>query len=490
MTSPYTTRTDGSIIYATYMNALQLGLEYAGINVKASNYGAVGDGSTDDTTAINAAIAYANAVSNAALVGATVYFPPGKYSISSTLTTPSPNVVLKGTSYGSPSSGSTLYYPQNTGRLFDLGTSATSNVTFRDLYFLGSSASTATSNHCIYSASASMLHFERCSFNGFGGSAIRVDAGSGIQLFNVEAQNCLLSAVPSTYDALVSRQGVIELGCTEAMIEWCNINGVAGTLNANTGRYGHGYMIALYIKAGVSRITNSVFAFAQNGVVIESSQHHQVMNSRSEYNQGHGFVVECQQSGFVNNRAQDNSHDSDSAYSGFYNSGWSNSFIGNKIQHVSYTNTQKYGIDTTTAAGTGATLTNHFSDNHMLGNGTNPLYHFTNPTNTPLSIGGQDFRQVLADGATVTPDAQNGNQWTLTATASRTLAAPTNSYTGARATLSIKNSSGGAITTTINGAYKMAWTDPADGKTRTILLECYDGTNWKSIGTVSGDLTI
>ena len=50
------------------------------INVKETTYGAVGDGSTDDTTAIQAAIDAANTA------GAWVYFPPGTYKVTSTLT--------------------------------------------------------------------------------------------------------------------------------------------------------------------------------------------------------------------------------------------------------------------------------------------------------------------------------------------------------------------------------------------------------------------
>lgn len=48
-------------------------------NVQDPTYGAVGDGSNNDTTAINAAI------TACALTGGTVYFPPGTYRITSTL---------------------------------------------------------------------------------------------------------------------------------------------------------------------------------------------------------------------------------------------------------------------------------------------------------------------------------------------------------------------------------------------------------------------
>lgn len=63
-------------------------------NVKA--HGAKGDGSTDDTTAINAAIALANTS------GGTVFFPKGTYVISGTGLTPiQTGVVLRGASKGS-----------------------------------------------------------------------------------------------------------------------------------------------------------------------------------------------------------------------------------------------------------------------------------------------------------------------------------------------------------------------------------------------------
>lgn len=53
------------------------------LNVK--DYGAVGDGMTDDTSAINAAIAAVVAQSS---VGGTVFFPQGDYLVSSTITLP------------------------------------------------------------------------------------------------------------------------------------------------------------------------------------------------------------------------------------------------------------------------------------------------------------------------------------------------------------------------------------------------------------------
>jgi hypothetical protein len=58
-------------------------------NVKDDAYGAKGDGSTNDTTAIQAAI-------NAASSGGTIYFPPGTYMVSAALTFPNDGIHLLG----------------------------------------------------------------------------------------------------------------------------------------------------------------------------------------------------------------------------------------------------------------------------------------------------------------------------------------------------------------------------------------------------------
>ncbi len=67
-------------------------------DVKA--FGATGNGSTDDTTAIQ------NAINAEASTGGTVYFPPGTYLITSTLNVTNP-VVLEGVGYGSYIHGTT-----------------------------------------------------------------------------------------------------------------------------------------------------------------------------------------------------------------------------------------------------------------------------------------------------------------------------------------------------------------------------------------------
>ncbi len=65
-------------------------------NVKAAPYNAAGDGTTDDTTAIQSAINDAQSAG-----GGVVFFPKGSYKISSTLRVTGHNVQLEGTGKGS-----------------------------------------------------------------------------------------------------------------------------------------------------------------------------------------------------------------------------------------------------------------------------------------------------------------------------------------------------------------------------------------------------
>lgn len=94
------------------------------INVKLPPYSAAGDGSTDDTAAIQAAI---NAAQSASSRRARVYFPPGTFAVSSSLTVTNSNVeligdgfttsIIKGTASGM---GRVLYVYNSGARLFDV----------------------------------------------------------------------------------------------------------------------------------------------------------------------------------------------------------------------------------------------------------------------------------------------------------------------------------------------------------------------------------
>jgi hypothetical protein len=95
---PSTYATAASISSAIAAQATTDSGQYVGkgslvLNVK--DYGAVGNGSTDDTTAIQATITAAQSAG-----GGTVYLPPGTYYVTSGITVSASNIKITGHSYG------------------------------------------------------------------------------------------------------------------------------------------------------------------------------------------------------------------------------------------------------------------------------------------------------------------------------------------------------------------------------------------------------
>lgn len=107
------------------------------INVK--DYGATGDGSTDDTSAINAAIAAAQAGTKKA----TVYFPAGTYITSSVFTLYEGMTFAGPVGAGEREFGNRAVIKNTTTDIFQL-TTTTQDVSISNLCFQGSSASQST----------------------------------------------------------------------------------------------------------------------------------------------------------------------------------------------------------------------------------------------------------------------------------------------------------------------------------------------------------
>lgn len=124
------------------------------------DYGAKGDGITDDTAAIQAAV-------SAATDGGTVVFAPGYYKVSSTITVTKP-ISLQGTVAGYDSTG------LGSGILGVQGVStfecSSDQVAFRDLLFLASTteaAATSAQTCAIKFTSGDRCFVERCRFSYF-----------------------------------------------------------------------------------------------------------------------------------------------------------------------------------------------------------------------------------------------------------------------------------------------------------------------------------
>lgn len=100
-------------------------------------------------------------------------------------------------------------------------------------------------------------------------------------------------------------------------------------------------------------------------------------------------------------------------------------------------------------------------------------------------------RVAAAYSASMTLDAASGNIFSITATNNTafTINAPTNPGTGQPLTITIRNTSGGALgVATWNTVFKMAaWTQPGNGNSRSITFY-YDGTNWIETSRTASDI--
>lgn len=143
-----------------------------------SEFGATGDGTTDDTAAINSAIAYLNSIApfeeGRSTKQPVLFFPPGRYRVRSALTP----ITRRGLHIvGSGPAGSQIWYDPTSNTVgavvFDVGTFSTTpsdlytgvqDITFEDIRIEHASPGTASSRK---------------------GQAIRVSGGGGLILRNV-----------------------------------------------------------------------------------------------------------------------------------------------------------------------------------------------------------------------------------------------------------------------------------------------------------------
>lgn len=173
---------DWKVLYRGIATNLQNALAAADLyfNVKASIFGAIGDGTTDDTASIT------SAMTAAAVVGGVVFFPPGTYKITSAITLPA-NVSMLGCG------------PNSTKISIAHATSATLQVAtggrslIRDLWF---SPSQTNSGVLVAVAAASRLALIGCRF-GDGtlntGSCLNMETGAATKVHVIEAGFALAS---------------------------------------------------------------------------------------------------------------------------------------------------------------------------------------------------------------------------------------------------------------------------------------------------------
>jgi hypothetical protein len=253
------------------------GLKASHPYIDVRSYGAVGNGTPDDTAAIQAAL-------NAAelLLQHDGAFYPDR----------SPEVHLAPSTYYQITS---LIVPQGVrlmGRGSELrGTVAGKMVVLdgpgasvEDVYFDGQPNGVATIGvHVPYESPKYNIRctVRRCVFNGFKGSAILLD-GNGAWITDCFAQNCVLDA-----DALVAPTGALHLSAT-ANDTWVT-NSEFTTSRTTMSASGKAYAVVVLSK-GIT-MHGVIGEISDHGFYI-NGVHNKFTGCRADLNRGHGFVFD------------------------------------------------------------------------------------------------------------------------------------------------------------------------------------------------------
>lgn len=317
---------------------LPLSQSYGPFNVMDPAYGAKGDGSTDDTSAIQAAITAAGAAGHAGGVGCEVIFPQGRFMISSTLTIPA-NVTLRGMGRGavSLSTNPPTIIHATASMAAPLITGSVSGVSIRDIALYGSNLSGSKG---IYWTGGHDLRVNNVTFTNFGDQAVHVTAGTSFRF-----EDCFAQASLSVRTGRSSYVGVFDLACTDTVVSGCEI-GSSSTANDT----GNGYICAIAVRGDASFIgPGNQFEESETGVYVDSGITSGVgvtfVQCRADNNQCHGWFIQGSFCYFVACWAWLNSKSDGNSFDGFNVSGGNgNTFVGCRTGNFTSQPKHRYGF--------------------------------------------------------------------------------------------------------------------------------------------------
>lgn len=266
-------------------------------DASVKTYGAVGDGVTDDTTAIQ------NAVNSENIV----FFPAGTYLVSSPISIPSNRTL-----FGEGAASVISYTGTTTSRgAFYINSGSSSayvdNVTVRDLKLLGQVASLGFSQfvHLISFSGVRDCVIERCVIEGFRGDGILIGsgdvAGQERHNINVTIRDCYINGVNND-----NRQGVSVIDGNGVVIEnnyftRCTRSSMPGAIDIEPDDNNYHVIKNISIRnnriydcrGGVGAITVllpiQTFTTAPNGFVIEGNY---IDNPNAPNNNHYGIFFE------------------------------------------------------------------------------------------------------------------------------------------------------------------------------------------------------
>lgn len=244
-------------------------------SVSVKDFGAVGDGITNDTAAIQAAVDYVNAIG-----GGEIVFPTGVYRATGvrlysymTLRGPGHNI------YGFSMSGKgAVIRSFDEGSIFyTAGTSTIHNITFDGLTLVGLQGLGPKETQGIVLHKAQGVIIDKCDFFIFKNEAVWQQDGGTLRM-----SNCKVFGVDRQGTSFPERKGSLRLAGNDNMV----INTEIGA--GSSGDQSNLWNCAVKLEGTANMFVNCVFEGADAGILVTGANNNFV-NCRADINYGHGF---------------------------------------------------------------------------------------------------------------------------------------------------------------------------------------------------------
>ena len=302
----------------------------------AEFYGALGDNSTNDSVAIQAAIDDLETAKGGTVQGlgrTYVCNIEAKSYVEIKGITPMGLGSLLGTRYNY----NTFLKANATGHVITTGAAKVYDAKVRNLGLIGLGAGTAVKG--IYLQDAVRCRLESLAFDNFSDEAIRINAGNPNYIKDVFAMACLLDT------SQAAKIGVLHLeaGVADIFVSDCEFSAsLVALTDANA------YICAVVVDSGSCFFTNIIAEFADVGIHITAvGAYNNFVNCRGEFNFSHGWEILGAANQFSNCKAYSNSAETDNTYDGFHSTAAANSNIFTgciSLNLAGDTNKHRYGF--------------------------------------------------------------------------------------------------------------------------------------------------
>lgn len=366
-------------------------LYYAANVVNVKDYGATGNGVTDDTAAIQ------NAINAVTTNGGTVFFPSGHYIANVIAYT---NVQLTSFAPAPPYYVQWSPVPSSTSPIIDTISTTQTGIVIQGFSFVGQGATPAGVGVRFQNVNGGTI--KDCEFWNFADQAILISAGIDCRLYNVGAGSSLLNRTRTQHS------GVIEIqGTSDHILN--NVQADAGESSLSSGN--------MYVNAFVLNNCTSVHLInveattADLGCYINSSNT-SMINCSAAGNMAHGFYFDSTYGGstVVDCLSINNSIAASNTYDGFYIAGGGNVFTSCQAVTEVGPTFQRYGFHDTSTNNTPYTSANNVYIGVTGGSNLSGLFSFAS-----------DLGGALVTAPIPIRPSPNSTSWDVTNTSYLTL---------------------------------------------------------------------